>query len=309
MRNALIETLRELAREDERVFLVTGDLGWSVVEEFAREFPARFLNAGVAEANMAGLAAGLACEGFVPFVYSIATFVSMRGYEQLRNGAVHHQLPVRFVGIGGGFAYGHAGFSHFALEDTAIARTQPGLTVIVPADPRQTRAAVAVTRDLPGPVYFRIGKGGNPDVPGLDGRFALGRPEVVREGTDLVFITSGGIALEALAAADRLALEGISAAVAVLAHLGYRPNPALTDLLARYPAVVTVEEAYTSGGLGALVAQALAESVQPRGCRLRTCGVGSLPAAGVVGSAEYMRRHYGLDAAGLQAAARAVLGA
>jgi transketolase len=160
VRTALVETLLELAAADDRIFLVTGDLGWNVVEKFATAHPDRFLNAGVAEANMAGIATGLAQAGFVPFIYSIATFTSMRCYEQVRNGAVLHHLPVRVVGIGGGYAYGHAGPTHHALEDLAIARTQPGLTVLVPADPAQTRTIVRATMDLPGPAYLRVGKGG-----------------------------------------------------------------------------------------------------------------------------------------------------
>src|SRR5438477_11396238 len=138
MRNAFVEALCDLAAADPRVMLLTADLGWSVLEPFAKRFPDRFLNVGVAEQNMLGVATGLAREGHVPFAYSIATFASMRCYEQFRNGPVLHRLPVRVVGIGGGFSYGHAGPTHHAVEDLTIARTQPGLTVIAPADAAQT---------------------------------------------------------------------------------------------------------------------------------------------------------------------------
>ena len=144
---------------------------------------------------------------------------SMRCYEQVRNGAVLHHWPVRVVEIGGGYAYGHAAQTHRALEDLAIARPQPGLTVLVPADPAQTRTIVRATMDLPGPAYLRVGKGGNAEVPGLGGRFALGRPEVVREGSDVLFLTCGSVVHEALAAARDLDADKVSAAVAVLAHL------------------------------------------------------------------------------------------
>ena len=240
MRTALLETLLEMAAEDDRIFLITGDLGWSVVERFAAERPERFLNAGVAEANMAGLAAGLAQVGFIPFIYSIATFSSMRCYEQVRNGALLHSLPVRIVGIGGGYAYGHAGPTHYALEDLALFRTQPGMTTVAPADPAQAKSALRATIDLPGPVYLRIGKGGNPEVPGLGGRFALRRPEVVREGGDVLFLACGSIAHEALEAARLLEATGVSAAVAVLAHLSAAASPALVALLRRFASVVTV---------------------------------------------------------------------
>src|SRR5438105_4728945 len=171
MRTAFIQTLLEMARADARIYLLTADLGWSVLERFAEAFPDRFLNVGVAEQNLAGVATGLAQAGYVPFIYSIANFVSMRCYEQLRNGPVLHHLPVRAIGIGGGYAYGHAGPTHHALEDLAILRALPGMTVLAPADPDQTRSAVRATADIAGPVYLRIGKGNNARIEGLNGRF------------------------------------------------------------------------------------------------------------------------------------------
>jgi transketolase len=306
VRTALVETLLELAAADDRIFLVTGDLGWNVVEKFATAHPDRFLNAGVAEANMAGIATGLAQAGFVPFIYSIATFTSMRCYEQVRNGPVLHHLPVRVVGIGGGYAYGHAGPTHHALEDLAIARTQPGLTVLVPADPAQTRTIVRATMDLSGPAYLRVGKGGNTEVPGLGGRFALGRPEVVREGSDVLFLACGSVVHEALAAARDLEADKVSAAVAVLAHLPFTASDALSALIRRFTSVVTVEEGYVAGGLGSLVAETIVE--QGLGARLERRGVRESP-TGASGSEAYMRRQSGLDAASLAAAARHCLAA
>jgi transketolase len=304
MRAALIETLTELADADERVFLLTADLGWSVVEPFAERFPDRFLNVGVAEANMAGVAAGLALTGLVPFVYSIATFSSMRCYEQVRNGAVLHRLPVRVVGIGGGFAYGHAGPTHHALEDLALARVQPGMTTIAPGDPDQTRAVVRACLDMPGPVYLRIGKGGNPSLPGLDGRFALDRPELLRPGGDLLLLATGGIAHEALKAADLLEPGGISAAVALMAHLPLTAGPVLIELLGEYPFVVTVEEGFVTGGLGSLVAESIAR--HGLRCRLLTAGV-RRSFSPVGGSEAYLRRRHGLDAESLAELTRSAL--
>ena len=306
MRTALIETLLDLARADRRVFLVTADLGWGVVEKFADAFPDRFLNVGVAEQNMMGVATGLAQAGYVPFVYSIATFSSMRGYEQLRDGPVLHALPVRVVGIGGGFAYGHAGPTHYALEDLVITRAQPGLTVLAPADRAQTASVVRATANIPGPCYLRIGKGNNPPVPGLEGRFGLGRPELVRRGADLLFLATGSLTPEVVGAAERLGREGVSAAVAVQAHLPYAPTPELVELLAGYSAVVTAEEGYTSGGLGALVAEAVAGN--DLGCQVAVRGVRA-PFTGVSGGEEYMRSQCGLDAASLAESARRLLAA
>jgi len=305
VRTAFIAELIALGAADPRIVLLTGDLGWSVVEPFADAHPTRFFNVGVAEANMASVAAGLAQEGFVPFIYSIATFSSMRCYEQVRNGAVLQGLPVRVVGIGGGYAYGHAGPTHHALEDIAIARAQPGLTVIVPADPAQTRSVMRALADLPGPAYLRIGKGGNLEVPGLLGRFAPGRPEVIREGDQVLLLGTGSVVHEALVAADLLQQQGVRAAVAVLAHLGFEASEDLALLLSRFPAVVTVEEGYVSGGLGSLVGEAVAE----RGlrCRLKRCGVNRVPSPRG-GSEAYLRGQAGLDGPSLADAALRMVG-
>ncbi len=301
MRQAFVEELLELAADDDRIFLVTGDLGWSVLEVFARRFPDRFLNAGVAEANMAGLATGLAQTGLVPFIYSIATFASMRCYEQVRNGAVLHHLPVRIIGIGGGYAYGHAGPTHYALEDLGLARIQPGMTLLAPADPAQTRSVVRASVDVSGPIYIRVGKGANPSIPGLDGRFEFGRPEVVREGSQLVLIACGSIAHEALGAARLLETDGLSAAVAVLADVSLTASEPLVNLLQGFPAVVSVEEGYATGGLGSL----LAETIALRGldCRLAICGVRQ-SCSGTSGSEAFMRAQAGLDAKAVAEAAR-----
>src|SRR5919106_782310 len=170
MRRSFVRALTEIADADPRVVLLTGDLGFSVIEDFADRHPGRFWNVGVAEQNMVGLATGLAEAGFVPFVYSIATFASMRAYEFVRNGPVLHELPVRIVGVGGGLDYGHNGVSHYALEDIAIMRTQPGMAVIAPADPAQAVAALWAAAELPGPVYFRLGKESSA-LEGVGGQF------------------------------------------------------------------------------------------------------------------------------------------
>src|SRR5215216_1545015 len=138
MRGAFTKAVIELAQRDPRIVLLTGDLGYMALEPFADTFPDRFFNVGVAEQNMIGLATGLAEAGMIPFAYSIATFASLRAYEFIRNGPVLHDLPVRVVGVGGGFEYGPSGPTHFALEDLGVTRLQPGLRVVAPADHQQT---------------------------------------------------------------------------------------------------------------------------------------------------------------------------
>ena len=165
MRQAFCRTLVDMASRDRRIVLLTGDLGFTVLEPFAERFPDRFFNVGVAEQNMMGIATGLAEAGFIPFVYSIATFAALRPYEFIRNGPVLQRLPVRIVGVGGGFEYGHAGSSHYGLEDIDVLRLQPGLTVVAPADYQQATNALWATRDLPGPAYFRLSKDDQTTIP------------------------------------------------------------------------------------------------------------------------------------------------
>lgn len=292
MRSEFVGGLVELAERDERVLLLTGDLGYTIVEPFADRFPDRFLNVGVAEQNMVGVATGLAEAGFVPFVYSIATFASMRGYEFIRNGPLLHELPVRIVGVGAGLDYGHNGVTHYALEDVAIMRTQPGLTVVAPADPDQAVAALRATVGVRGPVYFRLGKESNP-LDGVDGRFELGRATVLGERADVAIVALGTMAREALAAADALAARDVSAAVAVVASVAPPPLDDLSDLLERCRLALTVEAHYLNGGLGSLVAELVAE----RGldCRLVRRGVDVVP-RGLTGTPMSLLRAFGLTA-------------
>jgi transketolase len=285
--------LVELADSDPSVVLLTGDLGYTVLEPFAERFEDRFFNVGVAEQNMLGVAAGLAACGFTPFAYSIATFASMRPYEFFRNGAILHELPVRLVGVGGGLDYGHNGVTHYALEDVALMRAQPGLTVIAPADPLQAHSAVLATAAMPGPVYLRLGKN-TTALPGLDGRFRMGRAEFIGAGTDVAIITYGGIAAEALAAASMLSDQGLNATVAIVAALAPAPTADLIDLLSTVPLAVTVEAHYKVGGVASLVSDVIADNGLDS--RLIRCGIADMP-RGFSGDVGFLHEHHGLTAA------------
>lgn len=296
--------LAAIADEDPRVVLITGDLGFMVVEAFADRHPDRFFNAGVSEQNMIGLATGMAEAGFIPFTYSIATFAALRPYEFIRNGPVLHHLPVRVVGAGGAFDYGTAGPTHHALEDLGVMRIQPGMAVIAPADHEQTTSALRATWDLPGPVYYRVGRDEKTTVPGLDGRFGLGSAETVREGTDLVLLATGSIASDTVRAAEELAGRGVDAAVVVVASLSPVPRDDLTSTLARFPVALTVEGHYITGGLGSLVAEVIAEDGLR--CRLVRCGV-QRSSEGVSGSDRWLAAHNGLSVESLVATACSAL--
>jgi transketolase len=304
LRDTFVRTLSELAAADPRVLLLTADLGYTVLETFAEKHPEQFFNVGVAEQNMVGLATGLAEAGFIPFVYSIATFASLRPYEFIRNGPILHRLPVRVVGIGGGFEYGSAGPTHHALEDVGAWRTQPDLCLIAPADFEQAGSALRATWDLPSPIYYRLGKNEKTKVPGLNGEFTLGHIQVVREGTDLVFVAMGGIAIEAVAAAELLSADGVEAAVVVVASVTPAPVDDLAAVLSRFPLAITAEAHYLVGGVGSLVAEVIAEG--GISCRLMRCGVRS-SSGGVSGSERYLNDVHGISSQGLAKAAREAL--
>lgn len=293
MRKAFVDTLRELAAEDERTVLLTADLGYNVVEPFAEEFPSRFFNVGVAEQNMVGVATGMAEAGFIPYIYSISNFSVLRPFEFIRQGPVQHRLPVRIVSVGGGFEYGTNGFSHWGLEDVAVMRTQPNMSVVVPCDDAQAAAAVRATHGIDGPVYLRLSKNGGLALRGLDGAFKFGRCDLVRTGVDAVVVATGTAALNALRAADRLYDEQrISASVLVVSTLNPSPVDGIAEAIQSFARVVTVESHYTTGGLGSMVCEIVAEAGLR--CRVTRCGVKRMP-AGTVGSQAYMEELHGIS--------------
>jgi transketolase len=300
LRAEFVEALCDAAEEDRRVVLLTGDLGFNALEPFSDRFPGRFFNVGVAEQNMIGIATGLAEAGFVPYAYSIATFASMRPYEVIRNGPVAHELPVRIVGMGGGLDYGHNGFTHYAVEDLALMRAQPELTTLAPADADQARRAVGACGALARPVYLRLERDGTA-VPGLHGRFAVGRAELIGGGTDAAIVSVGSVAHEAVEAAERLGADGVDATVVVVSSFNPSPADDLARLFEQVPVVVTVEAHYVDGGLGSLVSEVVAG--RGLGCRVVRCGIAQVP-RGQSGSREHLLAAHGL--AGRQVAASAL---
>jgi transketolase len=293
MRKAFVRALVEEAEIDSRVVLLTGDLGYMALEPFSERFPDRFFNVGVAEQNMVGIATGLAEAGFIPYVYSIAPFVSLRPYEFIRNGPVLHHLPVRLVGMGGGFEYGINGLSHYGLEDLGVMRIQPALSVLAPADHEQAYEMIRATAQVEGPVYYRIGKDDRTVVAGLNGRFRLGRAELTADGDEIVLIASGAIASEAAVASQELKRRGISCCVLVVSSLNPAPEDDLAEALSKFPVALTVESHYVVGGLGSLVSEVVAERGIP--CRIVRCGVRSIPDS-VSGSQQFMQQLSGLNA-------------
>lgn len=292
MRATFIAALVELAEADPRILLLTADLGYTIVEPFADRFPGRFFNVGVAEQNMVGVATGLAEAGFIPFVYSIVPFAVLRPYEFIRNGPILHRLQVRVVGVGGGMEYSTNGATHYGLEDVGLMRIQPETTVIVPADRQQARNALLATWNLPGLVYYRLGKGDKTAIPGLDGRFTLGRAQYIRHGTDLLVIAMGNMVTEAVSAVEALAVHGVSCALLVVACVQPAPTGDLVDVLSKFRVALSVEEHYVNGGIGSLVSEVIAE--EGLSCRVMRCAVRTQP-DGRTGSHSYVRHKYGLS--------------
>jgi transketolase len=292
LRKAFIDTLCGLAERDERIVLLTADLGFLAMEPFRDRFPNRFFNVGVAEQNMIGMTTGLAEAGLRPYAYSIATFASLRPFEFIRNGPVMHKLDVRVVGMGMGFEYGHSGPTHFGVEDVAVMRTLPGITVVIPADSEQTATAIRDTCDVTGPIYYSLGKDDKASMPGLKGRFELGRIQITRRGSDAAVLSMGSVSSEVDAAADQLERVGVRVTVAVVSNFNPDPEDDLLDLLKQFSFALTVEAQTVSGGLGAFVASVIAANSLR--CRLNTLGVRT-PPDGTSGNQQERWRKHGLD--------------
>lgn len=259
MRTAFIETLCELAEADERVWLLCGDLGYSVLEGFASRFSDRFVNIGVAEQNMTGIAAGLALAGKVVFTYSIANFPVMRCLEQIRNDVCYHNLDVKIVAVGGGFTYGAQGYTHHGIEDLAVMRVLPNMAVLAPGDPHEVRLATRAIVERPGPCYLRLGKAGEIVVHPAPPDFALGRAIELCPGDDLTIVSIGGMLDTARRASVTLARRGYAAQVLSMPTLTPLDYDAVFTAARRTGKMITIEE-HGPGGLGSVVAEALAEA-------------------------------------------------
>ncbi len=285
MRKAFVSALTELARDNKDVFLLTGDLGFSVFEDFIKIFPGQYLNCGVAEQNMVGMAAGLAMNGKHVFVYSIVPFATMRPFEQIRNDVCLHNLGVKIVGVGGGYSYGQLGATHHALEDIAIMKTLPNMRVFVPADPIETALAVRAIAFDGQPAYLRLGKSKEENLHPAPFELQVGKANVLRNGGDLTVIGAGPILRNALGAAEILSGQGINCRVISMTTV----KPLDKDEIIRSAGMgplVTVEEHSIIGGLGESVAAVLTEA--NLNCGFKKIGVED-KFMKVVGDQDYLR--------------------
>jgi transketolase len=302
-RKAFAEELSELARVDPRVVAVCNDsVGSSNLGAFAAEFPDRLINVGIAEQNMVGVAAGLANGGFVPFVCAASPFLTGRALEQIKADAAYSQYPMVLCGMSPGMAYGELGPTHHSIEDLAWLRAIAELTIVVPADPHQTRGAVRWAAGAGVPVFLRVGRFPVPAVTPDDLPFDPGKIVTLRPGKDVTLAATGTMVSRALEAAARLEGEGIDARVLNVATIKPLDAATLLQAAAETRGIVTAEEAVVQGGLGGAVAELLSTQ---RPTRMRILGVtGFAP----TGDTAFLLDHFGLNADGIAAAARELAG-
>jgi len=290
----MIRVLEGLAKADPNVMLVTADLGFGVLTRFSERFPRQFINAGVAEQNMTGLAVGMALEGKIVFTYSIGNFPTLRCLEQIRNDACYHNANVKIVCVGGGFTYGSLGISHHATEDLAILRALPDITVIAPGDSVETAAATRAVYDTPGTCYLRLGRGGESRIHAGSIDFRVGKAIRLFEGKDVAILSTGGILKVAYDARTKLEASGLGVGLFSVHTLKPIDRDLIIELARTIRLIVTLEEHTVIGGLGGAVAEIVAQLSGAKAdlemIGLRDCF------SSVVGDQEYLRSVYGLTA-------------
>lgn len=290
MREALAKELVKQAKKNKNLILLTGDLGYTVFEEFQRLFPNQFFNVGVAESNMIGIATGLALSGKTVFCYSIANFVTLRTLEQVRNDVCVHNAHVVIVGTGAGLSYSNAGPTHHAVEDIALMRTIPNLNIFSPADALEVEWTVKTSIKIKKPVYIRLGKKGEPLIHTKTPKLTFGKGNIIKNGKDLAIISTGNLVYNSIEAEKILNKIGISATVANFNTLKPIDEKLILSLAKKHKILFTVEEHVLSGGLGSIVSEVLAPYSENNIYSLGIPNVFTF----VSGSQTYLREKYGL---------------
>jgi transketolase len=300
MRNAFADELVALCQADPRVVLLSGDIGNKLFDRFKAAAPGRFINCGIAEANMMGMAAGLAMNGMRPIVYTIAPFTTTRCLEQIRVDVCYHRVPVIIVGTGAGLSYGELGPTHHSCEDIAILRTLPDMIVECPADCVEMRQGLRQALQQDCPMYMRLGKKGEPDLHPVTPTLQLGKAITLRDGTDVCLIGTGNMVAPLLDTANKLAAAGISARVESFHSVKPLDTDRLAEIFQSFPLVAIAEEHSRIGGLFGAVAE---WNMMRGGPSPRVVGFGvpdEFPH--FIGSQAYMRERFGLTADQMTAA-------
>jgi transketolase len=298
MRRTCLNSVHDLAKQDDRVVFIGSDLGSGVLEDMKINLPDRWFMEGVAEQHIVGMAAGLAMEGFIPYVNTIATFLSRRCYEQVVLDLCLHKLPVRLIANGGGVVYAPLGPTHLAIEDIAIMRCVPNMTVVAPCDADEMKRCMSKTLDWPGPIYIRTAKGGDEIVSREENGFAIGKGIIMREPGNVLFVTTGIMTQQALAASVKLEGEGVVCGVLHLPTIKPLDRDALLEVASKVRLIVTVEEHVLAGGLGSAVLEVLADAGLRQTPRIIRLGIPDLFAQ-QYGSQESLLRSWGLDSGSL----------
>lgn len=286
MRIAFVNTLSTLAKVDKRIMLLTGDLGFSVFEKYIEKFPKQFLNMGVAEQNMTGVAVGMAMEEKIPIIYSIVPFATMRNFEQIRNDICYQNLNVKIVGVGAGFSYGPYGHTHHGLEDIGILRTLPNLIILAPGDPIEVSEATKFMLSYKGPVYLRLGRAGEPTLHKKTIDFTIGRGIIMKEGTTITVISCSTLLYRAFQVASELEKKNYSIQLISMPSIKPLDEDIILTSAKKTKAIFTIEEHSIIGGLGSAVAEVLAE--HRNNIIFNRIGVPDRFTK-VIGSQEYMR--------------------
>lgn len=296
MRNVFADELAQLAKVDSRIMLLSGDIGNKLFDPFKKVDPTRFLNCGIAEANMMSVAAGLALNGLRPVVYTITPFTTSRCFEQIRVDVCYHEAPVIIVGTGSGLSYAELGPTHHSLEDMAILRSLPGIQVIAPCDSTELRLALRQALKCSVPTYIRIGKKGEPDIHEMNVSFQIGKAITLKKGSDVLILASGTLISNVLDAATILEQHGLSTQIASFHTIKPLDAEYISNNLNGFMTIVTVEEHGKIGGLGGAVSEFLSKiSQHPKHLRLGT----EDEFMHEMGTQEYAQKKYGLDSAGI----------
>ncbi len=273
MRRSCLNSVYDLAQRDDRVVFVGSDLAPGVLEDMKHDMPDRWFMEGVAEQHVVGMAAGLAMEGFIPYVNTIATFLSRRCYEQIVLDLCLHRLPVRLIANGGGVVYAPLGPTHLATEDIAILRCVPNMTIVAPCDAEEMARFMSVSLDWPDPIYIRLAKGGDEIVSHEENGFVIGKGITLREPGEVLFVTTGIMTQRALAAAEVLEKQGIQAGVLHMHTVKPLDEQALFQAAAGVELIVTAEEHALTGGLGSLVLETLNDAGHTGGPKVVRLGL------------------------------------
>lgn len=289
MRNNFIKKLIDIARKDKKVVLLTADLGFSVLEDFANEFPDRFYNVGVSEQNMIGVATGLAESGFIPFTYSIAPFSLLRPYEFIKNGPILHNLPIRIIAIGPGFEYGNLGATHHLIEDIAVTRLFPNLSIYSPINTKNAEDLLDSSYKESNPIYYRIGK----NMTSLSDNLIYKQEKhyiQLSKGSDSICMVGIGSIIEEIIKCNQALEKEVSSYAITKIDNDMSAN--LLPIIKKYKKIITVEAHYINGGIGSMIAEIIAENQLP--VKLYRLGVDKL-SNGVFGDTEFMYKKHGIS--------------